>query len=52
MADINQDGKVDIHDYEKPFELSLLKSGIYAKKWIIIFFYIYVYILNIWKKHK
>ena len=32
MADINQDGKVDIHDYEKLIELSLLKSGIYAKK--------------------
>ena len=31
MTDINQDGKVDIHDYKKLIELSLLKSGIYAK---------------------
>ena len=27
------------HDYEKLIELSLLKSGIYAEKWIIIYFY-------------
>lgn len=39
MADINQDGKVDIDDYEKLIKSSLLKSGIYAEKWIIIYFY-------------
>lgn len=32
MADINQDGKVDIDDYEKLIKSSLLKSGIYAEK--------------------